>query len=103
MHFASSDHDPGATASGFFVWRGGMQGTLDYEPQRDDAPRRRPLAELLYLAAPTVAQMSSYTVMQFADTWMLSKLGETEAAAAGNAGMFAFTVVSLGMGVLFMV
>ena len=79
-----------------------MQGMLDYQAQAG-LPRRGPLAELVFLAAPTVVQMSSYTVMQFVDTWMLSKLGEAEAAAVGNAGMFAFTVISLGMGVLFMV
>jgi MATE family multidrug resistance protein len=90
-------------ASGFFVWRFTMQATLDHPSQPLEGPRRRPLAELLLLAGPTVAQMSSYTLMQFADTWMLSKLGEAEAAAVGNSGMFAFTVISLGMGVLFMV
>ena len=30
---------------------------------------RRPLVELLLLAVPTIAQMASYTVMQFADVF----------------------------------
>jgi MATE family multidrug resistance protein len=62
-----------------------------------------PIVELLTLAAPTVAQMASYTIMQFIDTLMLSRIGETEATAGGNAGLFSFSVISLGVGVLFVV
>ncbi len=64
---------------------------------------RRPLAELMLLALPTVAQMASYTVMQFADTYMLSLVGGVEATSAGQAGMLAFAFISFGMGVLFVV
>jgi MATE family multidrug resistance protein len=79
------------------------QGTdrlLDASPL---APARRPIVELLLLALPTVAQMASYTVMQFADTYMLALVGGVEATAAGQAGMLAFTFISFGMGVLFIV
>ncbi len=62
-----------------------------------------PLRELLGLALPTVAQMASYTVMQFIDTWMLSWLGPSAPAAASNAGMLAFSFMSFGMGLLFVV
>jgi MATE family multidrug resistance protein len=62
-----------------------------------------PIVELLTLAAPTVAQMLSYTLMQFVDTLMLSRVGLTEATAGGNAGLFSFSVISLGVGVLFVV
>jgi MATE family multidrug resistance protein len=62
-----------------------------------------PIVELLTLAAPTVAQMASYTVMQFIDTLMLSRVGETEATAGGNAGLFSFSIISFGVGVLFVV
>ncbi len=55
------------------------------------------------MAGPTIAQMASYTVMQFIDTWMLSRLGVIPPTAAGNAGIFAFAVISFGMGVLFLV
>jgi MATE family multidrug resistance protein len=68
-----------------------------------EAPPHRPLAELLLLALPTMAQMASYTVMQFADTWMLSRLGVSEPTAAGNAGLFAFSLIGFGVGVLFCV
>jgi MATE family multidrug resistance protein len=61
------------------------------------------LVELLRLAGPTVAQMASYTIMQFIDTWMLSRLGTTGPTAAGNAGLFAFSFVSFGVGTLFVV
>ena len=59
--------------------------------------------ELLTLAVPTVAQMASYTVMQFIDTLMLSRVGNTEATAASNSGMFAFSIISFGVGVLWVV
>jgi multidrug resistance protein, MATE family len=70
---------------------------------RYDITPHRPLWELLILALPTVAQMASYTVLQFTDTWMLSKVGVLEPTAAGNSGMFSFSVVSFGVGVLFVV
>jgi multidrug resistance protein, MATE family len=61
------------------------------------------LAELLSLAAPTVLQMASYTVMQFIDTLMLTSVGDIPATAAGGAGMFAWTILSFGIGTLFLV
>jgi MATE family multidrug resistance protein len=67
-----------------------------------DAPRRR-IAELLGLALPTVAQMASYTVMQFIDTWILSRLGNTPPTAASNSGMLAFAPLGFGMGTLVIV
>jgi len=67
------------------------------------ASPRRPLAELLTLALPTVAQMASYTVMQFIDTWILSRLGNTAPTAASNSGMLAFAPLAFGMGMLVIV
>src|SRR5689334_4628369 len=66
---------------------------------------RSPLLELMTLALPTVAQMASYTVMQFLDNWMLARAthhieGPT---AVGNAGMLAFSLISFGMGMLWVV
>jgi multidrug resistance protein, MATE family len=67
-------------------------------------PAASPLCELLYLAAPTVAQMASYTLMQFIDTWILAQSGSVTApTAAANAGMLSFSAISLGMGVMFIV
>ena len=62
-----------------------------------------PLMELLSIAAPTIAQMASYTVMQFIDTWMLSRLNVEAPTAAGNAGLFAFTLICFGLGVISLV
>jgi multidrug resistance protein, MATE family len=70
---------------------------------RDDIRPHRPLAELLILALPTVAQMASYSVLQFVDTLMLSRVGVHEPTAAGNSGMFSFSAISFGVGVLFVV
>src|SRR3954468_11797344 len=75
----------------------------------DTEEHARPLVELLRLAGPTVAQMASYTVMQFLDTWMLSHVRGDPAAriaaptAAANSGILAFAVISLGMGVMWVV
>ncbi|HTL29829.1 MAG TPA: MATE family efflux transporter [Tepidisphaeraceae bacterium] len=79
-----------------------MSADLEHSSEPDWA-RQRPIVELLRLAGPTVAQMASYTVMQFIDTWMLAHLGVDAPTAAGNAGLFAFAVISFGMGVLFIV
>jgi len=62
-----------------------------------------PLAELLHLSLPTIAQMASYTLMQFIDTWMLSRISDEVAAAAGMSGMLAFSALSLGIGALWLV
>ncbi len=67
------------------------------------SPGVSPLREVLSLALPTVAQMASYTLMQFIDTWMLSWLGPVAPAAASNGGMLAFSFISFGMGLLFIV
>lgn len=64
---------------------------------------RSPIAELLALAVPTVAQMGSYTLMQFIDTLMLSRVGQTEATAASNSGMLGFSIISFGVGVLWVI
>jgi MATE family multidrug resistance protein len=59
--------------------------------------------ELLVLALPTVAQMASYTVINFTDTLMLSRLGDVEATASGNASLFGFAIISLGFGTMWVV
>jgi multidrug resistance protein, MATE family len=64
---------------------------------------RLPIVELLLLAGPTIAQMASYTVMQFTDRWMLAQVGDLEAAAAGTAGITFFAVIGFGFGVLLIV
>lgn len=74
-------------------------------PHAGEESRRRQLVELLYLSGPTIAQMVSYTLMQFIDAAMLSHVGThvDEPTAAINAGLFAFALISLGIGTLFIV
>ena len=88
---------------GFFCWINEMPDVLHSSPPLHHS--RSPLVELLLLAGPTVAQMASYTLMQFIDTWMLAHVGTgvNEPTAASNSGMLAFSVISLGMGVLWVV
>src|SRR5688500_16912582 len=69
-------------------------------PSLTEQQQRRPLVELLLLAAPTIAQMSSYTLMQSATRWLLPQVGAPEAAAAGPAGLTSFSVVGFGSGSL---
>lgn len=66
-------------------------------------PPRRPIVELLALALPTMLQMLAYTVEQFLDTYMLARVSDLHAAAAGNAAGLVFAVVSFGFGVLMLV
>ena len=66
--------------------------------------QRGPLAELLFLALPTVAQMASYTAMQFADALQLAiGAGDAAATAAGMGGFMVFTTMSLAFGALLVV
>jgi len=74
--------------------------TLSNDPP---AGATSPLRELLALALPTIAQMTSYTVMQFTDTYMLSRVSDTAATAAAQAGMVEFSLLSFGVGVLLLV
>lgn len=59
---------------------------------------RSPLAELLLLAAPVAATMVSYTLKQFVDALMVSRLGPAELAAQGNGAAMAFVLISVVMG-----
>ncbi len=52
------------------------------------------------LAWPTVITMSSYTLMQFVDSLMVSQLGGLELAAQGNGGVWAWTAMSFLFGVI---
>ena len=79
-----------------------MPSPSDYA-QPVHPPAKTPLWELLSLALPTVAQMASYTVMNFTDTVMLSRLGLLEPTAAANASLFGFALISVGFGTMWVV
>jgi len=61
-----------------------------------------PLVELLKIAAPTVATMTSYTLMQFVDKFLVSRIGPDPVyvGAQGNGGLAAFVPIALAMGAL---
>lgn len=66
-----------------------------------DTPSRSPLVEMLIIAAPTVATMTSYTAMQFVDAMMVSKIQPPDPmnlAAQGNGGILAFIPIGIIMG-----
>lgn len=65
-------------------------------------PERSPLVEMIAVAAPVVATMSSYTAMQFVDALMVGKIGPDPVyiAAQGNGMVWSFVPVSGMMGLL---
>jgi len=69
-------------------------------PPSPAQPTRSALVELLILAAPTVATMTSYTLMQFVDKLMVSRIGAEPiyVGAQGNGGLAAFVPIAVMMG-----
>ena len=70
------------------------------EPQLQSQRERSPLAEMLTVALPTIVTMSSFTVMQFVDSLMVSRIGPEShyVAAQGNGGMANWVALSLFFG-----
>lgn len=61
-----------------------------------------PLVEMLTIAAPTVVTMTSYTLMQFVDGLMVSRIhppDEVYVAAQGNGGVLVWLLMSFVFGV----
>lgn len=69
-------------------------------PQTDSSSS--PLREMLRIAAPVAATMASYTVAQFVDRLMVSRLeaGDAAVAAQGNGSILSFVPISLLMGMM---
>lgn len=59
--------------------------------------------EMLSIAIPTILQMVSYTVQQFTDILMLSRVSDVHATAAGTGGIVTFCFISFGFGILMLV
>lgn len=70
------------------------------EPTLQPERERSPLAEMLAVALPTVVTMSSFAVMQFVDSLMVSRIGPEShyVAAQGNGGMANWVALSLFFG-----
>lgn len=64
---------------------------------------KSPVAEVWAIAWPTVLTMMSYTVMQFVDALMVSRVDPISLAAQGNGGVWSFTIISFLFGVVTMV
>jgi MATE family multidrug resistance protein len=77
--------------------------SVSTETDRSEESFESPLREIMVLAIPTVLQMLSYTVEQFTDTYMLSRVGDLEASACVSAGMVTFCIISFGFGILMLV
>ncbi|MDQ7012986.1 MAG: MATE family efflux transporter [Planctomycetota bacterium] len=64
---------------------------------------RNPLAEMLMIALPSVVTMTSYTVMQFIDGMMVSKIQPPDpvyVSAQGNGGMAVWLLLSFALGAM---
>lgn len=66
------------------------------------APEDRPLLELARVAIPTVAAMTSYTLMTFTDKWVVSQMGPDPiyVGAQGNGGLASWVPISVAHGAL---
>ncbi len=65
----------------------------------------RPILDLLKVAAPTVATMTSYTLMTFTDKWLVSRISPDPiyVGAQGNGGLVSWVAISLCHGLLMVV
>lgn len=72
-------------------------------PTDAGAPAAGPLREVWSIAWPTVLTMMSYTVMQFVDALMVSRVDAISVAAQGNGGVWSFTIISFLFGIVTMV
>ena len=61
---------------------------------------RSPLHEVLSMALPPLVGMMSVSVMQFADFWMVARIGKEETAAVSPAGILVFVFISFFGGAL---
>lgn len=60
----------------------------------------RPIVELLGIAIPSIVTMTSYTLMQFVDTYMVKEIDDDAVlvAAQGNGGIVAWIAIAFGLG-----
>src|SRR5688572_5362848 len=72
----------------------------DRQSQSDLAIHASPLKEVWTIAWPTVLTMTSYTVMQFTDAFMVAQLGPVHLTAQSNGGIWAFNAIAIAMGIV---
>ena len=66
------------------------------------ARRERPLLEMAIIAGPSIATMTSHTLMQFADKLMIKDIGPEPVyvAAQGNGGILVWLLMAFALGAL---
>lgn len=69
-------------------------------PAKSDTPDEASLRYMLKLAAPMVVTTISFTIMQFVDRFMVSRLGTNQLAAIWPAGLVSFIPGGFAMGAL---
>lgn len=64
--------------------------------------RERPLLEMAVIAGPSIATMTSHTLMQFADKLMIKDIGPepVDVAAQGNGGILVWLLMAFALGAL---
>jgi len=62
-------------------------------------PTQTGLSEIVRLAFPIIASMASATIASFVDTWIVAQIGTTEIAAIMPAGVTAYTLTALPLGI----
>ncbi|MEO1008823.1 MAG: MATE family efflux transporter [Planctomycetota bacterium] len=74
--------------------------TLPGDPREQRAFLRHPLVDMLIIAAPSVVQMTSHTLMQFVDSWMVALWGKDPiyVSAQGNGGFSVWVPMSIIFG-----
>lgn len=74
--------------------------TLPGAPEEQREFLRHPLLDMLFIAAPSVVQMVSYSAMQFVDMLMVTRWGDDPiyVSAQGNGGMVVWIPLSLVFG-----
>ncbi len=79
--------------------------TASPAPTSKDFVEPHAIREMLAIAGPTVAAMTSYTLMTFTDKWLVSHIGPDPiyVGAQGNGGLAAWVPISVAHGLLTMV
>lgn len=65
-----------------------------------DEPRWAGVREVLGMSGPIIFGSLSFTVLEFCDKWMVSRLGTEPLAAVGSAGLWSFTLSTVLLGIV---
>ncbi len=74
--------------------------TVSAEPSHDPETRWTGLIEIGLMAGPIILGTLSYTLMQFVDAAMVSRLGDEALAAIGSSGLWSYVLSTLIAGIV---